>query len=676
MPVRLGLRGKSALILIGLCLVALIPATFLGWRAVDSIHRHFATAYVEQYTLQHMQRILAPVARELALSRRMANSVVTHEWFANEDHAEPRNRFFAEADRIRREFAEEAYFAIVHESGHYYFSDGEEEDPREPRYTVEADNPDDAWYFSTVGSDAPYNINADLDRELQITNLWINVPAVDPESGEILGVTGTGLELTRFLEAFVHEEAPGVTPMIIDPRGALQAHPSPERIAYRSGALGEALDVDESQTIQGLLDDAADIDRLMDVVQAARDNDGVETLWVAMDDRPQLMAVGYLPDLDWHVVTTLDPGVAQVFDVRQMWVLFITLLVILGAALAAFVYATDRLVLSPLGRLKASAQAIAQGDFRTRLPVVRNDEIGDLSRTFTGMAEQIESHTRELEEKVRERTRELEEANARMADAHRKISDSIEYASIIQRAILPDAQLDEHLEHSHGVLWKPRDTVGGDFYVFRAGEQGYLLGVVDCAGHGVPGSLMTMLARAIIDNAILTVGEDDPAEILNEIDRKTRETLPREQLPSSISTNMDIGLVWIDARERKLYFAGAKMALYASDGESVEVLTGARRAVGHRRQARYTNAEGPIRSGWTYCLCTDGFLDQSGGRRGFGFGEKRFRAMLQAHAHRPLGEQITAFERELQSYQGDLPQRDDITVLTFRFRDGPPESTT
>ncbi|MFX5547145.1 SpoIIE family protein phosphatase, partial [Acinetobacter baumannii] len=79
-------------------------------------------------------------------------------------------------------------------------------------------------------------------------------------------------------------------------------------------------------------------------------------------------------------------------------------------------------------------------------------------------------------------------------------------------------------EH-HFILWKPRDVVGGDFYVYREQADGYLIGVVDCAGHGVPGALMTMLARAAIDHAIEAVGSRDPAAILGETDQAMRSML-------------------------------------------------------------------------------------------------------------------------------------------------------
>ncbi|MNP06213.1 Stage II sporulation protein E (SpoIIE) [compost metagenome] len=75
----------------------------------------------------------------------------------------------------------------------------------------------------------------------------------------------------------------------------------------------------------------------------------------------------------------------------------------------------------------------------------------------------------------------------------------------------------------------------------------------------------------------------------------------------------------------------------------------------------------PLQSGWTFYLCTDGFLDQAGGEHGFGFGNSRFAAMLRNHARLPLAEQARVFAATLADYQGERPQRDDITILSFRF---------
>lgn len=673
MTARWGLRGKSIATLLLACLLALIPAALLGWKAVDDVRRHFANAYAENYTLLHMQKIHAPISRELALAQRFADNLALRQWLNDERNPQLQARFFEEAEGFRQDFADRSYFVIADASGDYYYigaADIVSTTPA-PRYRLDATQPNDAWYFQITRSKEPYNLNVNVDHELDVTKVWLNVQVRVGDT--LLGLAGTGFELGDFLNAFIRDEAEGLTPMIVDRQGALQAHPSLERIALGSGA-GE---VAEERTIHALLGSDEQRNLLAAAMLAANAApDDVQTLWATLEGRERLLSVGYIPELDWYLITALDMSVANILDQRWLWPLLIAAALILGVLLTVIALATEKLILAPLNRFKQSAQAIASGNYDSPLPTSRHDEIGELSQAFSHMANQVQRHTRELEEKVRERTRALELANAEMAATQKKLNDSIDYASFIQRAILPDRQLALHLEHHHGVLWRPRDTVGGDFYLFRPGRGGYLFGVVDCAGHGVPGSLMTMLARAILDHAILKLGHEDPAAILNEADRQSREVLRADELPTSVATNMDIGLAWVDLDSRVVTFAGAKIGLYASNGTALTHLQGDRRPLGHKRRIEYRNQSAELSPGWTYSLCTDGFLDQAGGSEGFGFGNSRFEALLRQYAQRPLPEQMAAFEQALRDYQGDLPQRDDITLMSFRFteQDRPPGS--
>ena len=59
-----------------------------------------------------------------------------------------------------------------------------------------------------------------------------------------------------------------------------------------------------------------------------------------------------------------------------------------------------------------------------------------------------------------------------------------------------------------------------------------------------------------------------------------------------------------------------------------------------------------LRAERTFYLCTDGFLDQAGGDKGFGFGNARFIDMLRLHATLPLAGQCSAFASTLAAYQG------------------------
>lgn len=658
----MGLRAKSMIALLLACLLALVPAAFLGWKLLDGVRSHFGEAYARNFTQLNLQRIVAPVARDLALSRRFAGSELSRQWLLDEDDATKKQLFFREAEGFRADFGSRSYFVISALSGRYYYNAEGEPWSDAPRYVLDRSSPGDAWFFNTMADDFTYNINVNPDEKLGTTRVWINAVAFDGERR--IGLAGTGMDLGEFIDAFVRTDEPGVTPMILDERGAIQAHPDASLIAYGSAAgVGEA-----SGGLVKLFPAAADRAAVQAALSRAMAVPGqVQTLRATLDGHEQLLAVAWSPELRWHLVTAVDLNVAEVLDGGWVGGVIAGVVAVLLVLLGLSAWAVDRMVLEPLRGLRRSATEIARGRYDVSLPAASADEIGDLSRAFGSMADQVRTHTEQLEMQVRDRTAELERSHREMEAAHRQIRASIDYASLIQRATLPDRMISRELGDGHFILWRPRDVVGGDFYVFRSEGERCLIGVVDCAGHGVPGALMTMLARTALDQAIEHKGMDSPAAILRHTDEAMRQMLADFDLPKGIATNMDAGIVCLDLAARRMRFAGARISLYRSDGERVEEWRGHRRAIGDRRRGEYEDVTLDVVSGATCTLATDGFLDQAGGERGFSFGNTRFAELLRETARLPMAEQAAAFDRAIEEYRGGFPQRDDITILSFRL---------
>ena len=657
----LGLRGKSVLALFAASLMVLLLAGLAGWQAIESIKSYLGSEFARNFTLLNRERILAPVSREMALSKRLAGSHMIRQWLADEANPEMKALALRELEGYRTDFSGKSYFVISALSNNYYFNDAASGYSAEPRYKLKADDANDAWFFNLMKGDQPFSINVNPDVKLGVTKVWFNV--IVHEEGRRMGMAGSGLDLSAYLRDFLATAKPGLTPMIVDARGAIQVHPDSKRIAFNSANST----VGAGQSLFGLLpeEEAA---AARSALEAATSYPGEAQVFAAtMDRKKQLLAVAYIPELDWHVLTATDLDAANVVDSGLLKMIAVIMLVLLALVIAGFGFSVNRLVLAPLRKLKLSAQAMAGGDYVVALPPARDDEIGELTEAFGVMASKVRRHTEELEATVRERTRELVQANQEMASAHKKINDSISYASLIQRAILPDRQLTASLGERHFVLWRPRDVIGGDFYVYREVEGGCLLGVVDCAGHGVAGAFMTMLAHAAIDQAIGEAGATDPAAILHRADVAMRAMLQAEASRRGIATMMDAGFVYIDFATRRVTFSGAKIALYRCDGNEVEIIKGARRSLGDRQPGQYRNECTELLPSHTFYLTTDGFLDQAGGEKGYGFGNSRFVDMLRRHANRPLSEQHTAFASTLAAYQGSHPQRDDITIVSFRF---------
>ena len=659
----LGLRGKSLLALLLTFLLAIGVAVLVGREALQGVQSRFGEAYARNVVQLNRERLFAPVTRELALAQRLAESEITRAWLLDENEPVKRELFFREAAGYQRALSDHSYFAASAASNRYY-SNGDQQSPsKAPRYEMKPDAPEDEWFYVTLRSDAPYHLNVDRSAVSGDLKIWFNIVVRD--GGRPLGIVGSGISLNAFVTQFIEEDKTGVESMVLDSHGSILVHPNHNLVTLNADtSQGRSL----STSLLGLLDDIDQAKALRQAMSYGREHPGeTATLKVSLDGEPRLLALTWIPELQWFVASAVDLRTAQVIELKPLLPALGAVLLLLLLLIAVGAWLVDRRVLSPLRQLRKSAQAIAAGQYNAPLPTDRDDEIGELSAAFRSMALKIHSHTSELESRVNERTRELQQANRDMAAAHKKIDDSIDYASLIQHAILPKRQLVADLDERHAVLWHPRDVVGGDFYVYRATEQGCLLGVVDCAGHGVPGALMTMLAHAAIEQAIADAGPADPAAVLARTDGIVRKMLRDDSTQHALATNMDVGLAYVDFQRRLVVYAGAKIALYYSDGERLDELPAGRRAIGDRRIGEYQNAEVELQPGRTFYLATDGFLDQAGGELGYGFGNSRFAEMILRHARLPMGEQGAAFKATLDEYQGDYPQRDDITMLCFRF---------
>lgn len=659
----LGLRGKSVLALIIACLCALAPAVLIGGLAVKEIRDDFGEAFARNFNDLSRQGIAAPLNRDLALSIRLANSELVRRFLANENDHDLAQLFFAEMDGYRDAFVDRCWFLISRKTLNYYFRDeGTVERPARI-VTLEHGKTSDQWFFSTVAGTETYNINIDPDERIHRTKVWYNVIVRDAE-GRKIGLAGSGMDLSRFMDAFLARREAGTTPVIIDDQGRIQAHPNRSLISMNSGSGASTV----AYSLFNLIDD--DKGRAALKAMMASAENAVETVQIGrigIGGKTLIVADSFVPELRWHILTLVDADAAQILRAGWVTPAAATFVLLLALLLFAFGWAIEPLVLRPLRRLQSSAGAIARGNYMVDLPAPGKDEIGELTKSFVVMAEQVRQNTEDLERKVGERTAALEASNRRIVEALRKLDASIDYAGLIQRAILPDRQMIRSLGAGHFVLWRPRDVVGGDFYVFQPDGENSLIGIVDCAGHGVPGALMTMLARAAIDHALRQAGPRSPAEILTETDRAMRTMLEGSAISREIAVNMDAGMVYVDRKEKRLRFAGAKVSLYRAGPDAVEETVGDRRALVDRKTIRYKDHDLDLRADSTYYLTTDGFLDQAGGETGFGFGKKRFAAMLMENAGLPLEAQLAAFESTLAAYQGDRPQRDDITVLSFRF---------
>lgn len=645
-----GLRVRVAMMLLGLMGLVLLVSLYVGSRWVEDMRGDLAESLARDRARITQQRILAKVGQELALSRRLAESAVFTEWLADERNVQKQSRAWREAERFRLAFSDGNWFSASLATRHFHYADTQTPAPR-LAYSVQEGNPENAWFFNTLASAGGQTINVDYDKHVEVTKVWINVVARDP-MGQSLGVVGTGLELTGFLAELLGASDKDAMTMIVDRNGAVVAHPDTRRMEFDLARKERA---EKTLFRMTPLEDGERLKRLL--ADAGANADAIPTLVSQLEGHRRLLALAGAPTLGWTVVTAVDLDSSTVLTPHRLLVLGLTVTVLLTVFLVVVSAGLDRLVLAPLAKLSSSVRRIASGQYDVRLQSHRSDELGELTRSFDAMAQQVRAYSENLEHLVEKRTEEL-------AQAHQRLTDSIQYARLIQNTILPDALLAQHAGDNHFVVWQPRDLVGGDFHFFRTRPTGSVFGVIDCAGHGVPGACMTMATHPAVSAAVEAGPWDDPAGILARVDAALRANLRGD---ARIVTSVDAGFCCFDAASQRLVFSGAHLSLFWSDGEGCHEVAGHRRSLNDRKPGAFANVTLTVTPDRVFYLVSDGLLDQSGGVDGHAYGSQRFKAWIMNHIHLPLPQQRAALVRELDVFQGSWPRRDDITVLAFRF---------
>ncbi|MBL4655958.1 MAG: SpoIIE family protein phosphatase, partial [Bacteroidia bacterium] len=161
-----------------------------------------------------------------------------------------------------------------------------------------------------------------------------------------------------------------------------------------------------------------------------------------------------------------------------------------------------------------------------------------------------------LQQKVEERTKELAQKN-------KDITDSITYAKQIQSAILPPLENISNIIKDYFVLYKPRDIVSGDFYWFHNIDQNkYVIAACDCTGHGVPGSLMSMVGNDLLNQIVVEKKVSEPGAILEKSHTGIRRVLRQDSVDVKAKDGMDMVLCTIDINKMEFQYSGAHNPLY------------------------------------------------------------------------------------------------------------------
>ena len=260
-------------------------------------------------------------------------------------------------------------------------------------------------------------------------------------------------------------------------------------------------------------------------------------------------------------------------------------------------------------------------------------------------------------------------AQRRLNPNEKELTDSIQYASRIQSALLPQKEeLDRHLPY-YFILNKPRNIVSGDYYWLAHKDGKIVVAVADCTGHGIPGAFMSILGLAHLNEILNQSAVLKADEILNQLRRKVVKSLHQTGKYDEARDGMEIALCVFDFNEQKLQYSGAFRPLYLIRNSDLTELKGDSMPIGlyHEYELAFNYKELNFNEKDIIYMFTDGYVDQLGGSDRKTFKSRKFKQLLIDIHQKPLQEQKGILETEYEQWKQNIEQIDDILVMGVRF---------
>jgi serine phosphatase RsbU (regulator of sigma subunit) len=325
-----------------------------------------------------------------------------------------------------------------------------------------------------------------------------------------------------------------------------------------------------------------------------------------------------------------------------------------------------------------------------------------------------EKVNRELEQKVLERTAEIEQqkeeilaqsenlqvANKILIQQKREIeqkndeiiaqsknlekifqetTDSINYARRIQNTILPPIDTLANYFEDYFILFKPKETVSGDFYWFRYlthdNKRYFAFAAADATGHGVPGALVSMLGNSLLNETVVKNEVQKASDVLEAL-RKDVKTAFHQSADHIITRDgIDMAFCVLDLNTLELQYSGANRPLLIfnhskCNGNDFIELKPDKNPIGlHHREKPFNNQIIQLEKGNRLYLFSDGYPDQIGGPEGRKFYIRKFKELLSEIHHLPMQTQFEILEDKYDEWVNDLStaktyrQVDDILIM-------------
>ncbi len=319
--------------------------------------------------------------------------------------------------------------------------------------------------------------------------------------------------------------------------------------------------------------------------------------------------------------------------------------VVFGMLFVLVYFLIKKLIVDNIGKINMLLSKITNGDLNVVVDVRSNEEFASLSDDINSTVDTLKRY--------------IDEAEAR-------IDKELEFAKAIQHSALPSIfpPFPNKTEFDIFATMDTAKEVGGDFYDFYfVGDDRLAFLIADVSGKGIPAAMFMMTAKTLL-KGFAEAGKD-----VDDVFTNANEKLC-ENNDAAMFVTAWMGI--IDLKTGLVEFANAghnPPLVRHKDGSFEYLKSRAGFVLAGMEGIRYRKNKLMLNPGDEIFLYTDGVTEATDANNRL-YGEDRLLDFMNTLNGAPADSICRAVKADVDSFVGDAPQFDDITMLYFRYNGG------
>jgi serine phosphatase RsbU (regulator of sigma subunit) len=259
----------------------------------------------------------------------------------------------------------------------------------------------------------------------------------------------------------------------------------------------------------------------------------------------------------------------------------------------------------------------------------------------------------------------LEEKNKDLISVNNDIFDSIRFAAMIQKSLLPDVNILKVFFKDAAYRVMQQIGIGGDNVIIKNTNNGVLFGLLDSTGHGIPAALLSISGTVVLKEFVYSMEINNPKSLLHLLNQQLHTMFNHGGYKIAQKEGVIFHFL---STENKLTYCSAKgKGLYIKRSGEINPLEVTKKSIGEDLEAEFDLFEIDVNPGDKLVIYSDGLLDQFGGEDNRKFTIRRLKALLETAPEKSASELAERIEEEFLKWKGTNLQTDDVSFIVIEF---------